>query len=92
MFFPECNAIQTVGMPFLIDVVFIDLLRRRIQKTVQWAEPGCQFQTLVPKKICAVLELPAGVLGQTGSMPGDVLVIMSASHSSREELSAIAAL
>jgi uncharacterized membrane protein (UPF0127 family) len=89
LFFPECNAIHTVEMTMVIDVIFIDTLKRRIQKIVPGAVPGCHFNTLVPREISAVLELPAGVIELTGSAPGDVLVLMSSSHCSQEELSEI---
>jgi uncharacterized membrane protein (UPF0127 family) len=90
LFFPECSAIHTVEMTMIIDVIFVDVLKRRIEKIVPGAVPGCHFYTLVvPREISAVLELPAGVIELTGSAPGDVLVFMSSSHCSQEELSEI---
>jgi len=92
LFFPECSAIHTVEMSMSIDVVFIDMLKNRIQKLVQHAEPGCHFNALVPAAISSVLELPAGVIELTGSQCGDVIVIMSSGHCSGEELGRIAAM
>lgn len=89
LFFGECNAIHTVQMSIIIDVLFIDMLHLRIHKAVRGAEPGCHFNCLVPKEICAVLELPAGVLEATGTVPGDSIVIMSSSHCSQEELNQV---
>jgi len=93
LYFPECNAIHTVEMSMPIDVLFIDLLKKRIQKSVSCAEPGCHFNTIrIPKEICAVLELPAGVIGMTGTQAGDVVVIMSSTHCSQEELNQVGAI
>jgi uncharacterized membrane protein (UPF0127 family) len=92
LLFPEVNAIHTVQMSMLIDVLFIDMTKRRVQKAVQNAEPGCHFNVLIPAPICAVLELPAGVIEMTGTQPGDVLVIMSAGHASGEELGEVSSL
>ena len=79
-------------MSMLIDVVFIDMLKHRIQKTVYAVEPGCRFSAAIPAPLCAVLELPAGTIQASGSRPGDVVVIMSSTHCSAEEMSQIASL
>jgi uncharacterized membrane protein (UPF0127 family) len=92
LFFNECNAIHTVQMSMRIDVLFIDMLKRRVQKAVQHAEPWCHFNALIPVQLCSVLELPAGVIELTGTEPGDVIVIMSSGHSSEEELKGISSL
>jgi uncharacterized protein len=80
LFFPECNAIHTVQMSMAIDILFIDALVMRIKKLVQGAVPYCHFDTLTPREISAVLELPAGVIQATGTQPGDVIQIMSSGH------------
>lgn len=80
LFFPECNAIHTVEMSMSIDVLFFDMLKMRVQKVVQNAAPTCHFNTLIPVGVCAALELPAGVIRASGTQPGDVIQIMSASH------------
>ena len=90
LLFPECNSVHTVEMKFPIDVLFIDMLKRRVQKAVSNAEPTCHFNTLIPAVVCSVLELPAGVIQMTGTEAGDVIGIMSAGHSSQEELQGIA--
>ena len=92
LFFPECNAIHTVQMSMPIDALFIDMLKRRVQKAVKEAQPGCHFNTRIPAQLCSVLELPAGVIEFTGTEPGDVIVIMSSGHSSEEELKGISSL
>lgn len=89
LFFPECNAIQTVEMSIAIDVLFIEMLKSRVQKAVSTAPPGCHFNTLVPKEICSVLELPAGVIEMSGTRAGDVISIMSSAHASKEELAQV---
>lgn len=93
LYFPECNAIHTVEMSMPIDVLFIDTLTKRIKKAVSCAAIGRHFNTIyLPREICAVLELPAGVIGMTGTQPGDVVVIMSSTHCSQAELNEVGAL
>ena len=89
LFFEECNAIHTVEMSMAIDVVFIDMFKHRVQKLVSDAPPTCHFDCLIPKQLCAVLELPAGIIAISGTRVGDVIVIMSSSHCSQEELNAV---
>jgi uncharacterized membrane protein (UPF0127 family) len=86
LFFPECNAIHTVEMSMSIDVLFIDMLKHRIQKAVSDAPPCCHFDCLIPKEVCSVLELPAGTILASGTTLGDVISIMSSAHASQEEL------
>jgi uncharacterized protein len=86
LFFHECNAIHTVEMSMSIDVLFLDMLKHRVQKAVLDATPGCHFDTLIPKEVCSVLELPAGIIAVTGTRVGDVISIMSSAHASQEEL------
>jgi len=49
-------------------------------------------ETLRARLLCAVLELPVGTIALSGSLPGDVIVIMSSSHCSQEELNRISSL
>lgn len=92
LFFPDCNAVHTVQMSMPIDVIFIDMMTARVKKIVPQAPPGCHFNVLTPIPICSVLELPAGVILQTGTEPGDVIAIMSSGHSSGDELRDIQAM
>jgi len=92
LFFPECNAIHTVEMSFPIDVVFVDMLTKRVKKTVQQAQPGCHFNALIPKELCAVIELPSGTVQKTGTQPGDVVMILSSGHASQSDLNYVAGL
>jgi len=92
LFFEGCNAIHTVQMSMNIDVLFIDMLTHRVQKALSDAPPTCHFNTRIPPELSAVLELPAGVIAQSGTRVGDVIVIMSSSHCSQEELSRISSL
>lgn len=79
LFFPECNAIHTIEMSMAIDVLFIDMLMMQVRKVAIHVAPGCHVNTtLVPLQVCAVLELPDGVIQSTGTEPGDVIQIMSA--------------
>ena len=86
LFFPECNAIHTLEMSMSIDVLFIDMLKHRVQKAIADAPPSCHFDSLIPKEICAALELPAGLIAISGTRVGDVIAIMSSAHASQEEL------
>ena len=92
LFFPECNAIHTVEMAFPIDVVFVDMLTKRVKKTVQQAQPGCHFNVLVPKELSAAIELPAGTIKETGTVPGDVVMLLSSGHASQADLNYVGAL
>ena len=80
LFFPECNAIHTLEMSMTIDVLFFDMLKMRVVKTVQELDPGCHVAAFIPAPLCAVLELPAGVIRASGTQPGDVVRIMSSGH------------
>ena len=90
LFFPECNAIHTVQMSFPIDVLFIDMLHQQIVKAVPYAAPGCHFNTLIPRDLCAVLELPPGTIEISGTRAGDRISIMSSTHCSQDELNKLA--
>ena len=69
LYIVPCEAVHTFGMKFAIDVLFLskrktvlkirkDMAKRRIAFCL-WAH--------------AVLELPAGTIEQTGTLPGDQL-------------------
>ena len=92
LLFVACNAVHTVQMTFEIDILFVDMLKMRIQKTVSRAAPTCHFNVRIPVEVCSVIELPAGVIELTGTQPGDVLVIMAATHCSEEEQRGISSL
>lgn len=99
-FAPECNA-TFLKSSSPVDILFIDMLKGRIQKTVAGAaddapasmrsdlNKNCRISSQIPATMCAVLELPAGVIAATGSAVGDVIVILSSSHCSAEELKKI---
>jgi uncharacterized membrane protein (UPF0127 family) len=92
LYFPECAAIHTFQMSFPIDVLFIDMISRRIVKMSPYLGPGCHFNALLPQDITAALELPAGTIEVTGTRVGDVISVMSSAHCSQEELNRIGAL
>lgn len=64
-----CEAVHTFRMKFAIDIAFLS--KRRVVRKVRHAVP--------PRRIAvdllahSVLELPAGTLRATGTMPGDRL-------------------
>ena len=64
-----CEAVHTCGMRFPIDVLYLDR-RKRVRKLrgsmVPWRFSICLLAH-------SVLELPAGVIQQTGTKPGDQL-------------------
>ena len=70
MVFPSCSAIHTFFMTFPIDVVFLGP-----ENTVLKTYPGCRPWR--PAVGCrgaqSVIELPAGALAHTGTLPGDRL-------------------
>ena len=68
-----CEAIHTIGMPWPIDLVFLDR-QYRIKKLIQALKP---WRIGVCFAAYSVLELPAGGLHQTGSEVGDVLSFRS---------------
>jgi uncharacterized membrane protein (UPF0127 family) len=92
LFIPECNAIHTVEMGFPIDVLFVDMLQHKIVKVGQRVHPGCHFNTLCPRELCAALELPAGTILATGTAPGDTVMILSSGHASQADLNYVGAL
>ena len=64
-----CEAVHTCGMRFPIDVLYLDR-KKRVRKLrramVPWRLSMCVFAH-------SVLELPAGVIQQTGTQTGDQL-------------------
>jgi uncharacterized membrane protein (UPF0127 family) len=64
-----CEAVHTCGMRFPIDVLYLDRKKRvrKLRKAmVPWRFSVCLLAH-------SVLELPAGVIQQTGTQPGDQL-------------------
>jgi len=67
-----CNSVHTLGMTYPIDVAFVDR-EGRVLKTVAALPPG---RTAVCLGSVWVLELPAGQLAGTGTLPGDTLALL----------------
>ncbi len=67
-----CEAVHTCGMRFPIDVIYLDR-KKRVRKLrramVPWRLSMCVLAH-------SVLELPAGVIQQTGTQTGDQLVFV----------------
>jgi uncharacterized protein len=64
-----CEAVHTFGMRFPIDLVYLDRKRRvkKVRSDVRpWRVSGCLFAR-------SVLELAAGTVRKTQTMPGDHL-------------------
>ena len=70
MVFPSCSAIHTFFMTFPIDVIFLGT-----ENTVLKTYPGCRpWRPAVRcRGALSVIELPAGALAHTGTLPGDRL-------------------
>jgi uncharacterized protein len=64
-----CEAVHTCGMRFAIDVLYLDR-RKRVRKLRSTMVPWRFSMCLLAH---SVLELPAGVIQQTGTKPGDQL-------------------
>jgi uncharacterized protein len=66
-----CQSVHTFFMKFAIDLVYLDK-RRRVRKVRHavppWRVSGCLWAH-------SVLELPAGILSETGTQPGDQMSI-----------------
>ncbi len=64
-----CEGVHTCGMRFAIDIVYLDR-KKRVRKVrrsmMPWRLSMCLFAH-------SVLELPAGVVTQTGAQAGDQL-------------------
>jgi uncharacterized membrane protein (UPF0127 family) len=68
-----CEGIHTWGMKFPIDVLYLDRKKRvrKIRKVMKpWRLSFCFLAR-------SVVELPAGVIDQTGTQPGDQLNLSS---------------
>lgn len=65
-----CNSIHMFFMRFAIDVVFLDE-ELRVVRAISGIKPW--RATRAYTKATSVLELPEGVVAQTGIAPGDVL-------------------
>ena len=70
MVFPSCSAIHTFFMTFPIDVIFLGA-----ENTVLKTCPGCRpWRPFIRcRGAQSVIELPAGALAHTGTLPGDRL-------------------
>lgn len=64
-----CEAVHTCGMRFPIDVLYLDR-RKRVRKIRRAMGPWRMSVCLLAH---SVLELPAGMIEQTGTKPGDQL-------------------
>lgn len=69
----RCRAVHTCFMRFNIDVAFLDE-KGRVLKILVNLRP-CRFPRPVPGA-SQVVELPAGTLLCTGTLPGDTLVFL----------------
>ncbi len=67
-----CEAVHTFGMRFPIDLIYIDR-RHRVTKVRCNVGPWRVSACLIAH---SVLELPAGAVDETGTMPGDALQIV----------------
>jgi uncharacterized protein len=64
-----CEAVHTFGMKFAIDVVYLS----RSKKVLKVRKEMAKRRISLCLRAHSVLELPAGVLDQTGTVPGDQL-------------------
>ena len=68
-----CESVHTCGMRFPIDVLYLDR-KKRVRKLrrvmIPWRFSMCLFAH-------SVLELPAGIIEQTGTQAGDQLDLSS---------------
>jgi uncharacterized protein len=71
-----CEAIHTLGMRWPIDAIFMDK-NHRVRKVVSALLP---WRIAICWTAASVLELPAGVLSQSGTQLGDVLAFHLTSH------------
>lgn len=66
-----CEAVHTFGMRFPIDLVYLDR-RYRVVKT-RSNVPAWRLSACI--RAHSVVELPAGTIQESGTMPGDALSI-----------------
>ena len=64
-----CEAVHTFGMKFAIDVVYLS----RAKKVLKVRKNMGKRRISLCLRAYSVLELPAGVLDETGTAPGDQL-------------------
>ncbi len=64
-----CEAVHTFGMKFAIDVVFLSRSKKILKVRSQMA----RRRIALCLRAHSVLELPAGTLQRTGTVPGDQL-------------------
>jgi uncharacterized protein len=64
-----CEAVHTFGMKFAIDVVYLS----RSKKVLKVRKEMPKRRISLCLRAHSVLELPAGVLDETGTVPGDQL-------------------
>jgi hypothetical protein len=64
-----CEGVHTWGMRFPIDVLYLDR-KKRVRKVRRVMKPWRLSMCLLAH---SVLELPAGIIEQTGTQPGDQL-------------------
>ncbi|MGQ9824612.1 MAG: DUF192 domain-containing protein [Desulfotomaculales bacterium] len=69
----KCGAVHTCFLRFKIDVAFLDR-RGKVLEMVTDLRPY-RFPRPV-RGACQVVELPAGTLQRTGTLPGDVLTLL----------------
>jgi uncharacterized membrane protein (UPF0127 family) len=75
-----CESVHTFGMQFSIDLVYLDK-KLRIRKT-RSSVPPCRVSACLSAR--SVIELPAGVIQDTQSMPGDILEIVAGALQGQE--------
>ena len=66
-----CESVHTFFMKFPIDLVYVDK-KKRVRK-VRSAVPAWRLSLCLSAH--SIIELPAGVVEQTGTRPGDELLI-----------------
>lgn len=66
-----CNAVQTIGMRFPIDVVFLNTMRR-VVRVVEGVPPG-RIVGQRDNRVHSTLELPKGVVKSSETQVGDYL-------------------
>ena len=68
-----CMGVHTFGMKFSIDVVFLDR-EKRVVELARVLRPN--RMSLIYSKASSVLELPAGTIDATHTVPGDTIEIV----------------
>jgi uncharacterized membrane protein (UPF0127 family) len=66
-----CESVHTFFMKFPIDLVYLDK-KRKVRK-VRNAVPAWRLSACLTAH--SILELPAGIVAKTGTLPGDELLI-----------------